>query len=228
MKRSGIARLIPWLIGLDVLLLTAFLIVRFFDIHIGGNETPISLPDQQVVSMFTPEPFSMGEDPEQLLIDSDAIDRPSETSLPLENENQQMTLVAGSFAQRGGPDFSLYLDQSSFQLIENEGRCYFCPMNSAGELYLEISYYNGVSADVLSASVFQDYGIIIQKDEVQDSQLNGRDAKHVSAKTMENHLEAFILDADGGCVTLVFCTPGTSSNQLQSSLNASLNSFALK
>ncbi len=229
MKRTGIARVIPWLIGLDVLLLTAFLIVRIFDVHIGGPaEQPMTLPDQHAVQIITPAPFSMGEEPEQILLDTPSVDRPSETNLPVENEEQQMTLVAGSFAQRGGPDFSLYLDPSKFQMIENEGRCYFCPQNGAGELYLEVAFFHGVTSDVLAASVFQDYGIIIQKDDVQDVQLNGQDAKHVSAKTMENHLEAYVLNTDGGSVTLVFCTPGTGSNNLQTSLAASMDSFALQ
>ena len=228
MKRTGIARVIPWLIGLDVLLLTAFLIVRIFDIHIGGPaEPPMTLPDQHAVQVITPAPFSMGEEPEQILLDTPNVDRPVETSLPVENEDRQMSLVAGSFAQRSGPDFSLYLDTASLQMIENEGRCYFCPQTGAGDLYLEIAYFSGVSPDVLAASVFQDYGIIIQKDDVQDQQLNGQNAKHVSAKTMENHLEAYVLDADGGCITLVFCTPGTGSSSLQDVLCASMNSFSL-
>ena len=140
MKRKGIARLIPWLIGLDVLLLTILLVVNIFHIRIDTPENAVPvLQTQQPVSdeVVTPEPFTLGDEPEQILIDNSDVDRPAETALPLGDEQQQTTLVAGSFALRGGPDFSLYLDLSRFQLIENEGRCYFCPQNDGGDLYLE-------------------------------------------------------------------------------------------
>ena len=228
MKRRGIARLIPWLVGLDVLLLTGLLIINLFHIRLDAPVSVIpTLPPQQPVAEFTPEPFTLGDDPEQLLIDSSDVDRPAETSLPLDSEDRQATLVAGSFAQRGGPDFSLYLDQDTFQLIENEGRCYFTPQDSASNLYLEIAYFNGVEADVLAPSVFQDYGIIIQASDVGDAELNGHAAKHVTAKTMENNYEAYVLDSESGCVTLVFCSSDAISEKTQQALHSSLQSFQL-
>ena len=153
MKRKGIARLIPWLIGLDVLLLTILLVVNIFHIRIDTpeNAVPVLHTQQPVaIEVVSPEPFSLGDVPEQILIDNSDVDRPAETSLPLGEEEQQATLVAGSFVLRGGPDFSLYLDRTRFQLIENEGRCYFCPQNDGGDLYLEIAYLNGVSAEQLA------------------------------------------------------------------------------
>lgn len=229
MKRQGIARLIPWLIGLDVLLFTGLLVVNIF--HIRIDEEPVlsipTLPPQQAIAIPTSTPFEMGSEPEKLLIDNSDVDRPAETSLPVGDEEQSATLVAGSFALRGGPEFSLYLDQSLFQLIENEGRCYFCPQDSASDLYLEIAYFNGAHAETLAASVFQDYGIIIQKDEVETTEINGQSAFHVQAKTMENQLEAYVMDAPSGCVTLILCTPGTASMKAQNALAASMQSFML-
>ncbi len=231
MKRKGIARLIPWLIGLDVLLLTVLLVVNLFHIRIDTPEGIVipAMHTQQpiAVEVITPEPFSLGDEPEQLLIDSSDVDRPAETMLPIGEEEQQATLVAGSFALRGGPDFSLYLDQTRFQLIENQGRCYFCPQNDGGDLYLEVAYFNGVHSDRLAPSVFQDYGIIIQASDVEDAELNGQTAKHVTAKTMENHFEAYVLDSDGGSVTLVFCGSDAISETTQQALIASMQSFQL-
>lgn len=229
MKRQGIARLIPWLIGLDVLLFTGLLVVNIF--HIRIDEDPVlsvpTLPPQQAISIPTATPFELGEEPEKLLIDNSDVDRPAETALPVGDEQKSATLVAGSFALRGGPSFSLYLDQSLFQLIENGGRCYFCPQDSANDLYLEVAYFSGAHAEALAASVFQDYGIIIQKDDVELSELNGQSAFHVQAKTMENQLEAYVMDAPSGCVTLIFCTPGTASLKAQNALAASMQSFEL-
>lgn len=230
MKRKGIARLIPWLIGLDVLLLTILLVVNIFHIRIDTPENAVPvLQTQQPVSdeVVTPEPFTLGDEPEQILIDNSDVDRPAETALPLGEEQQQTTLVAGSFALRGGPDFSLYLDLSRFQLIENEGRCYFCPQNDGGDLYLEIAYFNGVSAERLAPSVFQDYGIIIQASDVEDAELNGHSAKHVTAKTMENQFEAYVMDSESGCVTLVFCGSDAISETTQQALKSSMQTFQL-
>lgn len=229
MKRKGIARLIPWLIGLDVLLFSVLLIVNIFHIRVdGAPATSIpTLPPQDAISIPTATPFEMSGDPEKLLIDNSDVDRPAETMLPVGDAEQNATLVAGSFALRGGPEFSLYLDQSLFQLIENEGRCYFCPQDNASDLYLEVAYFNGARAETLAASVFQDYGIIIQKNDVETTELNGQSAFHVSAKTMENQLEAYVMDAQTGCVTLIFCTPGSGSLKTQSALAASMQSFAL-
>ena len=230
MKRKGIARLIPWLIGLDVLLLTILLVVNLFHIRIDSPESAIPvLYTQQPVAAedVTPEPFSLGDEPEQILIDNSDVDRPAETALPLGDEEQHTTLVAGSFALRGGPDFSIYLDRDRFQLIENEGRCYFCPQNDGGDLYLEIAYFNGVSAERLAPSVFQDYGIIIQAGDVENAELNGHAAKHVTAKTMENNFEAYVLDSETGCVTLVFCGSDAISKTSQQALLSSMGTFQI-
>lgn len=230
MKRKGIARLIPWLVGLDVLLLTVLLAVRVFHIRIDTPESPLPALHTQrpvAVEVITPEPFTLGEEPEQLLIDTSDIDRPAETMLPLGEEEFQATLVAGSFAMRGGPNFSLYLDRSRFQLIENEGRCYFCPQNDGGDLYLEIAYFNGVHADRLAPSVFQDYGIIIQASDVEDVELNGQAAKHVTANTMENHYDAYVIDLEGGSITMVFCGSDAISETTQQALMASMQTFQL-
>ena len=230
MKRKGIARLIPWLIGLDVLLLTILLVVNIFHIRIDTPESAVPvLHTQQPVAAetITPEPFTLGDEPEQILIDNSDVDRPAETAIPLGEEEQQVTLVAGSFALRGGPDFSLYLDRGRFQLIENEGRCYFCPQNDGGDLYLEIAYFNGVSAERLAPSVFQDYGIIIQAGDVEDAELNGQPAKHVTAKTMENQYEAYVLDSGSGCVTLVFCGSDAISDVTKQALLSSMQTFLL-
>lgn len=230
MKRKGIARLIPWLIGLDVLLLTILLVVNIFHIRIDSpvSAVPVLHTQQPVAAdVVTPEPFTLGDEPEQILVDNSDVDRPAETALPLGDEEQQTTLVAGSFALRGGPDFSLYLDRSRFQLIENEGRCYFCPQNDGGDLYLEIAYFNGVSAERLAPSVFQDYGIIIQAGDVEDAELNGQAAKHVTAKTMENQFEAYVLDSESGCVTLVFCCSDAISKTTQQALLSSMQTFQL-
>ena len=182
----------------------------------------------QTIAVETPAPFVFGDHPEQLLVDLTGLDRPAETALPVGDTQKDATLVSGSFGLRGGPDFSLYLDAKNFQLIENEGRCYFCPVDDAGNLYLEIAYHPGGSAETLSTSILWDYGIIIQATDVQQTDLNGQSALYLTGKTMETQYEACLIECDGGCVSLVLCAPGGDTTVKHQTLAASMQTFLLQ
>ena len=75
--------------------------------------------------------------------------------------------------------------------------------------------------------MFQDYGIIIQASDVEDAELNGHAVKHVTAKTMENQFEAYVMDSESGCVTLVFCGSDAISETTQQALKSSMQTFQL-
>ena len=230
MTRKGVGRLIPYLVVLDVLLLAAYLIVRMIGTTVGGGEAaaqnvPLP-PDPEVVE--TPAPFTFGDEPEQLLVDLTGLDRPAETALPVGDQAQDANLISGSFALRGGPDFSLYLDAKNFQLIETEGRCYFAPADDNGTLYLEIAYHPGSASQALSESILWDYGVVIQSDTPEQGKLNGENALHLKGKTMETQLEAWLLDVDGGCVSLTLCAPGGDTTSNYQSLAASMQTFSLE
>lgn len=230
MTRKGIGRLIPWLLVLDVLLFAAYLIIRMVGTTVGVNQPDVQSvplpPDPEVVE--TPVPFTFGDEPEQLLVDLTGLDRPAETTLPVGEKEQNATLISGSFALRGGPDFSLYLDADTFQLIETEGRCYFAPKDDSGTLYLEIAYHPGSTAQSLSESVLWDYGVIIQSDTPEQGSLNDQTALHLKGKTMETQLEAWLLQVDNGCVSLTLCAPGGDSTAKYQSLAASMLTFSLE
>lgn len=230
MTRKGVGRLIPWLLVLDVLLLAAYLILQMIGTTVGGGEAvsqsvPLP-PDPEVVE--TPAPFVLSDEPELLLVDLDGLDRPAVTALPVGEQALDANLISGSFALRGGPDFSLYLDAKTFQLIETEGRCYFAPTDDSGTLYLEITFYPNVASQALSESILWDYGVIIQSDTPEQAKLNGQNALHLKAKTMETQLEAWLLDVNGGCVSLTLCAPGGDSSAKYQSLAASMQTFALE
>lgn len=230
MTRKGVGRLIPWLLVLDVLLLAAYLILQMIGTTVGGGEAvsqsvPLP-PDPEVVE--TPAPFVLSDEPELLLVDLDGLDRPAVTALPVGEQALDANLISGSFALRGGPDFSLYLDAKTFQLIETEGRCYFAPTDDSGTLYLEITFYPNVASQALSESILWDYGVIIQSDTPEQAKLNGQNALHLEAKTMETQLEAWLLDVNGGCVSLTLCAPGGDSSAKYQSLAASMQTFALE
>ncbi len=230
MTRKGVGRLIPWLLVLDVLLLATYLILQMIGTTVGGGEAvaqnvPLP-PDPEVVA--TPAPFVLQDEPEQLLVDLSDLDRPAETALPVGDQTLDANLISGSFALRGGPDFSLYLDAKTFQLIETEGRCYFAPTDDSGTLYLEITFHPNTASQALSESILWDYGVIIQSDTPEQAKLNGQNALHLKAKTMETQLEAWLLDVNDGCVSLTLCAPGGDAGAKYQSLAASVQTFSLE
>ena len=233
MKRKGVGRLIPWLVALDVLLLAAFLIIRMSaptapaaaGTASAKNNVPLP-PAPEVVE--TPAPFSFGDEPEQLLIDNSDAGRPAATAIPVKDSSKDVTLVSGSFAMRGGPNFSLYLDKETFQLIEMEGRCYFAPVSESGTLYLEIAYHPGSEAKNLSGSILWDYGVIIQSDDPEQVELSGQSALHLKAKTMETQIESWLVDVEGGCVSLTLCAPGGDTTEDHQALVAYAQTFAIE
>lgn len=230
MTRKGVGRLIPWLLVLDVLLLAAYLILQMISTSVGGKDSvaqsvPLP-PDPEVVA--TAVPFTLQEEPEQLLVDLTGLDRPAETALPVGDQMQDTNLISGSFALRGGPDFSMYLDTKTFQLIETEGRCFFAPTDDSGTLYLEITFHPNVASQALSESILWDYGVIIQSDTPEQGKLNGQSALHLKAKTMETQLESWLLDVNDGCVSLTLCAPGGDSTAKYQSLAASMQTFSLE
>lgn len=230
MTRKGVGRLIPWLLVLDVLLLAAYLIIQMIGTTVGGKDTAAQSvplpPDPEVVE--TSAPFVLQDEPEQLLVDLTGLDRPAETALPAGEQTLDTNLISGSFALRGGPDFSLYLDTETFQLIETEGRCFFAPTDDSGTLYLEITFHPNVASQALSESILWDYGVIIQSDTPEQAKLNGQNALHLKAKTMETQLESWLLDVNDGCVSLTLCAPGGDTTAKYHSLAASMETFALE
>ena len=230
MTRKGVGRLIPWLLVLDVLLLATYLILQMIGTTVGGGEAvaqnvPLP-PDPEVV--VTPAPFVLQDEPEQLLVDLSDLDRPAETALPVGDQTLDANLISGSFALRGGPDFSLYLDAKTFQLIETEGRCYFAPTDDSGTLYLEITFHPNTASQALSESILWDYGVIIQSDTPEQGKLNGQNALHLKGKTMETQLESWLLDVEGGCVSLTLCAPGGDTTAKYQSLFSSMQTFSLE
>lgn len=102
-----------------VVLLAIALIV----VNAAGIRIHKSAPEAPAVTNLPQFPFS--DEPELILGSGQTPSRDAQQAVSVGGEDKTMQLVTGSFAQRGGPDFSLYLDTSVFLSTEMDGKCCF-------------------------------------------------------------------------------------------------------
>ena len=102
-----------------VVLLAIALIV----VNAAGIRIHKSAPEAPAATNLPQFPFS--DEPELILGSGQAPSRDAQQAVSVAGEDKTMQLVTGSFAQRGGPDFSLYLDTSVFLSTEMDGKCCF-------------------------------------------------------------------------------------------------------
>ena len=139
-----------------------------------------------------------------------------------------MQLVTGSFAHRGGPDFSLYLDTSVFLSTEMDGKCCFARADDASmDAYLEIGYHPSADAQTLAGTILNDYGTIATTEALGQVQLGGLNAYGVSGATVQKQLEAYLIPTADGCVSVVLCRAGTAPAGWYESLLASAQTLQI-
>ena len=133
--------------------------------------------------------------------------------MPVDGENKTMRLVTGSFAQRGGPDFSLYLDKGVFLSTELDGKCCFARADDASmDAYLEIGYHMGADAQTLAGTLLNDYGTIASMETLGEVKLGGLTAYGAKGVTVQRELEAYLIPTANGCMpsarrrTACFCS----------------------
>ena len=230
-KRSGLEWAI-WIVTiLDVILLAAFLILHITDTRIvdrGGSYTDSNADVPIVTDAHAPEDAALktGE-AEKILGNADASGRPAQTSLAVGDAQIDADLVVGSFQQRGGPDFSLYIDSASYKLSENEGRCYVAAAGNAGvKQYLELAFLPNSDAASVATSLLSSYGAVSSDPVEKTEAFGGYSAIRVTGSSAETDLEAYVVTVNGGCLTAVLCTPGASGSGA-GSLRASLDSLVL-
>lgn len=139
------------------------------------------------------------------------VDVPKDDDLPetmdttVNGEEVTMTLVSGSFARLGGPDFSLYVEKERYTVNDVEGCCYIT--DDAGTTYAEIGFRENVTAETLSGTLLREYGNLQSSSDDGDTDFGDYTARHLAGQTMDSVFEAFLVDVDGGCVTMVVCSP---------------------
>ena len=149
-----------------------------------------------------------------------------EFTLQLEGVKEQvtMTLVEGQFPE--GPRFSLYVDTDRYTVNEVEGYCYITT-DEGDSIYAEIGFRPGETAKNLSDSILREYGNLYQQESYGESRLGENTARHVTGEAMTSLYNAYLIDMDGGCVTLVTCYPPEAAEGAGVRLMASLESLTL-
>lgn len=119
-----------------VVLLAIALIV----VNAAGIRIYKPAPEAPAATNLPQFPFS--DEPELILGSGQAPSRDAQQAVSVGGVDKTMQLVNGSFAQRGGPDFSLYLDTSVFLSTEMDGKCCFARADDTSmDAYLEIGYH---------------------------------------------------------------------------------------
>ena len=142
-------------------------------------------------------------------------------TLELEGMSEQvtMTLVEGQFPD--GPKFSLYVDKERYTVNEIDGYCYLTT-DAGDSIYAEIGFRPGGTAKDLSGSLLREYGTMQSTESYGEIRLGENPARHIGGRTM-----AYLIDVDGGCVTLVLCYPPEAAEGAAVRLLASLETLTL-
>ena len=191
-KRTGVERAVIVMAVVVVLLAIALIVVNVADIRI---RKPAAGPEAPVETTLPQFPF--GDEPELILGSGETPARDAEQAVPVDGENKTMQLVTGSFAQRGGPDFSLYLDKGVFLSTELDGKCCFARADDA-------------SMETLG-----------------EVKLGSLTAYGVKGVTVQRELEAYLIPTANGCISVVLCHAGTAPVSWYDSLLASAQTLQI-
>lgn len=150
----------------------------------------------------TPSPT---EKPQTIVKVPEPDQQPDTTISTVDGEEVTLTLVSGSFQRTGGPDFSLYVDKNQYQVNDVDGCCYIT--TDEGSTYAEIGFRPETDAETLSAGFLGEYGNMQDSSDLGEQTLGSNSVRKLAGRTMDSAFEAFLLDTEEGCVTMVVCSP---------------------
>lgn len=154
----------------------------------------------------TPTPPPTSDHGPQTIVDVPDENTPPETMESTVNgEEVTLTEVTGSFRRTGGPDFSLFVNKTRFQVNDVDGYCYVT--TDEGTAYAEIGFRPNSDADTLSGSILREYGNMQDTSEPREETLGEYATVQVAGYTMDSAFEVYLINVEGGCVTLVVCSP---------------------
>ena len=138
-----------------------------------------------------------------------------------------MTPVDGSFASHGGPDFRIWVEQSRYQ-VNDLGSCCYVTLSTgmSGDVYIELGYLPDTRGSDVDTTFLDDYGIMRETEDLGTEQLGDKQVHHLRGRTVQNVFDAYLLDTEGGCVTMVMSnTTETAAHRAR--LTASLESLEI-
>jgi hypothetical protein len=131
--------------------------------------------------------------------DSDEAGRPATATFTISiegmDEEVEMMLYKGDYSEAGGPEFSIYSDDSRYELIQEDGLFRFVLPDMKDDVFLDIAFVAGKTAKELAPGLLDSYEPM---QSINDEGL---------AELGENILEAYAIDVGAGCVTLVLVAP---------------------
>jgi len=160
--------------------------------------TPVPTPDVPV----TPEVVVTTPDAQEEILPEDV-----NVEIHGEEETVSMTAVSGTFASAGGPNFTILVDQERYQVNDVGGYCYITMRTGmSGDVYAEIGFRSGQSADSIGTGIMNEYGVMSTVTELGTEQLGSHSVRHIRGTTVQNTFDVYLLDTNGGCMTLVTST----------------------
>ena len=160
--------------------------------------TPIPTPDVPV----TPEAVIPAPQVGEVIENKDVT-----VQINNEEETISMTPVSGTLSASGGPDFTLYVDQSRYQVNDISGYCYITLRTGmSGDVYAELGFKSGSSSDSLSGSILNEYGMMNNTLDFGEETLGSYTVHHVRGETIQYVFDVYLLDTNGGCMTMVVST----------------------
>ncbi|HHU22917.1 MAG TPA: hypothetical protein GXZ52_05800 [Clostridiales bacterium] len=123
------------------------------------------------------------------------------------DEEVEMSLYYGDFTDAGGPKFSIYADDSRYELIEDDGRFRFVLPDMKEDVFLDIAFVSGKTAKELAPGLLDSFEPIKSLNDEGLVELGENIARHVYGQGEEHFWEAYVIDVGTGCVTLVLSAP---------------------
>lgn len=229
-KTSALEWTIYALIIVDVILLALFLILHIIDVRLVEPDTSaLDTANPIVTDARAPEDAALAPgEAEQILGAPDSSGRSAQSTLMVGGQELAADLVSGTFSQRGGPDFSLYVDSTKFRLTENEGRCYVAASgNNGAKLYLELAFLPNTDAASVAPTLLKNYGAVSTSAGDKTDAFGGHSAVYTTGSSVETDLESYVVSINGGCLTVVICTPGSGGDEARI-LRASMDSILIQ
>lgn len=138
-----------------------------------------------------------------------------------------MSPVSGSFASAGGPEFTILVDRSRYQVNDVGGFCYITlPTGMSGDVYVELGFREGAGSDSIGTEILDEYGTMGIKEEPVKEWLGNRRVSHIRGQTVQNVFDVYLINTQGGCMTVVMSTT-TETKAHRARLTATLESLEI-
>lgn len=187
---------------------------------------PTATPAPTATPVPTPEtPVS----PEAVVTVPKAEETPTPVDVEIHGEAETVDMITynGSFAANGGPNFSVLVDESRYQVNDMGGYCYITLRTGmSGDVYAELGFRGGQTSETIGTSLLGEYGTMVAVSDLGTEALGNNTVRHVRGETIQNVFDAYLLDTIDGCMTMVVSSTADTATH-RTRLVASLESLII-